>query len=399
MRIQKHLIVGILFYSCATARPATIERGRAVFEPTEREAKVPELFRLDRTIYDYETELLRETPRFRVSAVRFPSPLTTPDPENNVIHAEYFEPIGAAGVQAQKPRSAVIVLHILGADFALSRYMAARLADRGVAALFVKLPYYGERRPKGMNSRFLSVDVERSVRSMRQGICDVRRAAGWLASRPGNDPQKIGVAGISLGGIVGSVAVAVDPAIREGVFVLAGGDLAEILWNMPDSRHYKRLWVAAGRDKADLAKLTEPFDPLTYAGGLVGKRVLMIAGNVDEVIPPASARALWNAAGRPPIRWLDCGHYSAAGFLLPVIRMTVDFLAESQPGEARDETKTKPRAEADVEDDLIKKTEPRGDVGPKDNDMTDLNYHRYDLTTQLISTIRGFDLIDPRRRR
>ena len=25
--------------------------------------------------------------------------------------------------------------------------MAARLADRGVAALFVKLPYYGERRP------------------------------------------------------------------------------------------------------------------------------------------------------------------------------------------------------------------------------------------------------------
>ena len=39
----------------------------------------------------------------------------------------------------------MIVLHILGADFALSRYFAARLADRGVAALFVKLPYYGER--------------------------------------------------------------------------------------------------------------------------------------------------------------------------------------------------------------------------------------------------------------
>jgi dienelactone hydrolase len=358
MRIKGYFILGILLYPCASATPATIERGRAVFDPTDREEKVPELFRLDKASYEYEIEILRETPRFRVSAVRFPSPITTPDPENNVIHAEYFEPVGEAGGGVHESRAAVVVLHILGADFALSRYMAARLAERGVAALFVKLPYYGERRPRGMNSRFLSVDVDRSVRSMRQGICDVRRAAGWLANRPGNDPHKIGVAGISLGGIVGSVAVAVDPAIRQGVFVLAGGDLAEILWNMPDSRHYKRLWVAAGRDKADLAKLTEPFDPLTYAGGLVGKRVMMIAGNVDEVIPPRSARALWNAAGRPPIRWLDCGHYSAAGFLLPVIRMTVDFFAESKPVEARFETKAKPRAEAEDKNETIPRTEP-----------------------------------------
>ncbi len=399
MKFQKHLIVGILFYSCATARPATIERGRAVFEPTELEAKVPEPFRLNKALYEYEIELLRETQRFRVRAVRFPSPITTPDPENNVIHGEYFEPIDEAGEPAHKPRSAVIVLHILGADFALSRYMAARLADRGVAALFVKLPYYGERRPKGMNSRFLSVDVERSVRSMRQGICDVRRAAGWLASRPGIDPQKIGVAGISLGGIVGSVAVAVDPAIRQGVFVLAGGDLAEILWNMPDSRHYKRLWVAAGRDKADLAKLTEPFDPLTYAEGLVGKRVLLIAGNVDEVIPPASARALWNAAGRPPIHWLDCGHYSAAGFLLPVIRMTVDFLAETRVGIARDETKASSRVDGAGDAEPINQLEPLTAAYQEHNDIIDLNYYRYNLSIQRDSTIRGVDLIDPRRRR
>jgi hypothetical protein len=52
-----------------------------------------------------------------------------------------------------------------------------------------------------------------------------------------------------------------------------------------------------------------------------------MAGNVDEVIPPASAKALWDRAGRPPIRWLDCGHYSAAGFLLPAIRETVEFFA------------------------------------------------------------------------
>ena len=73
--------------------------------------------------------------------------------------------------------------------------------------------------------------------------------------------------------------------------------------------------------------MTDPFDPLTYANRLAGKRLLMIAGKVDEVVPPASTLLLWEAAGRPTIRWYDCGHYSAVGFLLPGIRQTVDFFA------------------------------------------------------------------------
>jgi dienelactone hydrolase len=221
----------------------------------------------------------------------------------------------------------VIVLHILGADFALSRYVAARLADRGVAALFVKLPYYGERRPPGEPKRFLSTDVERSIGAMRQGICDVRRAAAWLAGRPEIDPDRLGITGISLGGIIASVAAAVDPTLNRAVLVLAGGDLARILWEMPEAAKYRTLWTGSGKNLADLRTLTEPYDPLTYAHRLVGKRLLMIAGNVDEVVPPDCTRALWSAAGRPPIVWYDCGHYSAVAYLLPAVRQAVDFFA------------------------------------------------------------------------
>src|SRR6202042_2830380 len=105
-------------------------------------------------------EPVMNTRRYTVSKLRFPSPIETPDAENNVVHAEYFAPLGFG-----PKRPGVIVLHILGADFPLSRYMAARLADRGVAALFVKLPYYGERRPPdrggASSKRFLSEDMER----------------------------------------------------------------------------------------------------------------------------------------------------------------------------------------------------------------------------------------------
>ena len=300
---------------------AGVERGEATFRPTDAEAKIPQHFRLAAATFSYELEQVRETPNYTVSRVRFPSPIVTADIANNTVHAEYFQPKTAG------KRPAVVVLHILGADFALSRYYAARLADRGVAALFVKLPYYGERRGVDGEKRFLSADIDRSVASMGQGVCDVRRAAAWLAGRPEVDAGRLGVTGISLGGIVSSIAASVDPTLNRAALLLAGGGLGEVLWEMPEAAKYRLLWVASGRTKADLIALTSPLDPLTYAEGLRGKRVIMMAGRVDEVIPAKAAEALWEKAGRPTIRWFECGHYSAAGYLLPAIRDAVEFFA------------------------------------------------------------------------
>ncbi|WP_165225953.1 alpha/beta hydrolase [Aquisphaera insulae] len=304
--------------------------GEVAFRPSPQESSVPELFRLKPEAFRYELEPVFSTGRYTVSRLRFPSPINTGNADNDTVHAEYFEPRDGA-----KGRPAVVVLHILGSDFPLSRYLAARLADRGISALFLKLPYYGERRPRAgpgpVPTKFLSADLERTMTSMRQGICDVRRGLRWLASRPGNDPSRLGVVGISLGGIVGSVVVAVDPSASRGAFLLAGGDLSKILWDMPETARFRQSWEAAGKSILDLKALTDPYDPLTYASRLKGKQVLMIAGNIDEVVPPASAEALWVAAGRPPIIWYDCGHYSAVGYLLPGIRKAVDFLAAPGP--------------------------------------------------------------------
>lgn len=311
---------------CLISASPTTQSGSVEFRPTSAEAAVPALFRLSPARFSYEMTLRLEAPEYSVSSVRFPSPIVTPDVANNTVHAEYFRPKG----EGKHP--AVVVLHILGADFALSRYMAARLADRGVAALFLKLPYYGERRPPGEQKKFLSADIERSIVAMRQGVCDVRRGAAWLAAREEVDPARLGVTGISLGGIVSSLATAIDPTLNRGAFLLAGGDLAHILWEMPEGVRYKKMWLDSGRSYADFKALTAPYDPLTYAPRLTGKRVMMIAGNTDEVIPPSSAKALWEAAGKPPITWYDCGHYSAVGFLLPAIRQTVDFFADAPGG-------------------------------------------------------------------
>lgn len=309
----------------------TVERGEVEFRPSALEREVPEPFRLEPATFSFEKRLIRVTPRYRVWSVTFPSPIVTGDPTNDRVWGDYFEPIDSAEEKIQRHPGAVLS-HILGSDFALSRYLAARLADRGVGVLFIRLPYYGERRRPGEARRFLSMDIERSTRSMRQGICDLRRAAAWLASRSEIDPERIGATGISLGGIVAGVTAAVDPRIGRAATVLAGGDLAEILWNMPEpeSKRAREAFQAAGKTRADLESLTRPFDPLTYAHLLKGKRVLMIAGTADEVIPPRCARAFWAAAGKPTIHWIDCGHYSATGYLLPAVRETAAFFADGR---------------------------------------------------------------------
>jgi dienelactone hydrolase len=311
-----------LFLSLMLPVAAPVTEGDVTFVPTARETDVAELFRMTKATYHFEMQELRVTPNYKVSAVRFPSPIVTEDVSNNTVHAEYFQPIG------ESKRPAVIMLHILGADFALSRYFCARLAERGVASLFIKLPYYGERRPPGSKEkRFLSTDIPRSVASMRQGVQDVRRGASWLASRPEIDANRLGVAGISLGGIVSSIAAANDPTLNKAAFLLAGGNLHDVLWTMdePEADKYRKMWLDSGRTYDDLKRLVAPLDPITYAHHLKGKKLMMMAGNVDEVVPPSATKALWEAAGKPPITWFDCGHYSAAGYLLPAIREAVDF--------------------------------------------------------------------------
>ena len=116
---------------------ATIE-----FLPAKNEGAVPEHFRLQPHRFEAEAELLRERGSLRTLAVTFPSPVETIVPENNTVHAEYFQPAGPG------PFPGVVVLHILGGEFPLSQTVASALARAQVAALFVKMPYYGERRSK-----------------------------------------------------------------------------------------------------------------------------------------------------------------------------------------------------------------------------------------------------------
>ena len=122
--------------------PQPARHGQIQFTPAPCEDQsVPEPFRLPPQSFPFD-EQPQPSPSndVAVSFVTFPSPVVTPEPNNNTDHCEYFRPA--------KPGKypAVIVLHILGGDFPLARMFAANFAKHNVAALFVQMPYYGQRR-------------------------------------------------------------------------------------------------------------------------------------------------------------------------------------------------------------------------------------------------------------
>ena len=308
------------------AAPAAVQRGTVEFVPLEAQRELPARFRLAPHRFPYELEPLETVSRkIEVYRLRFPSPVKTRWPQNNTVVCEYYRPRGKG------PYPAVVGLHILGGDFDLLRLFCRTLAHNGVCALFLVLPHYGPRYAPGGPRRAIGPDPHQSVRAMTQAVLDIRRAGAWLAQRPEVDPRRLGVFGISLGGITAALASAMEPRLHNALLLLAGGDLRQLNWQSPELAPVRRRIAQQGLSLQEVLRIMQAVDPAYHAERLRRRRVLMINGRYDQLIPPACTKALWEAAGRPPIQWWDCGHYTAMRFVFVAVAETVQFFRNSQP--------------------------------------------------------------------
>jgi dienelactone hydrolase len=300
--------------------------GEVNFQAAASEASLPERFRLNSHRFEFSQVPVSSVARnMRLSKVTFPSPVVTPHENNNTVHCEYFCPLSADGNVVDEPVPGVIVLHILGGDFDLARLFCRTLASKGVAALFLKMPYYGERRQPGTPVRMVSIDPEETVRGMTQAVLDVRQAAAWLGAQEEVDPRQLGIMGISLGGITSALACSVEPRFHKACLILAGGDMGEVAWTSQELAPLRKHWIDSGGTKDELFALFKAVDPIEYAKPVPGRKILMLNARNDEVVPPACTEALWRAFGEPRIIWWNAGHYSAARYLFDGLAEAVKF--------------------------------------------------------------------------
>lgn len=322
------LLWGLCGAAAYSAEPGAklLQEAEVQFVPSERESSIAERFRLSAHAFTAREESLHDvSKRIAITQVTFPSPVETASQRNNTVHCEYYRPRG------EGKRPAVIVLHILGGDFPLARVFANMFAEHGVAALFLKMPYYGERRDPDNRRRMISDNPNETVEGMTQAILDIRRASAFLAQRDEIDPDQIGIFGISLGGITGALAATAEPRLKNICLLLAGGDIGRVAWESKELDKLRRKWVEGGGTKSEFLRVLQQVDPVQYGHQVQGRRILMLNADRDELIPKECTEALWTSFGRPKLVWYEGGHYSVIKHLPNALHTAAAFFENAAP--------------------------------------------------------------------
>jgi dienelactone hydrolase len=215
--------------------------------------------------------------------------------------------------EGEGAHATVIVFPILAGSHVVSEGLAKTLVNRGYAVLRM------EREPLDLET---AEDAETPSRAFRGAIVDARRLLDWLETREETDRERLAAAGVSLGGIMAATLVGVDDRLDAGFFIMAGGGLAELLHDStekPVRKFRDRFIETQGFETREefvefFRPLTDPVDPLRFAGRIDPDRVLLISGRYDRVVPAERTRALWRELGEP--RWIrfPAGHYQLAPF-------------------------------------------------------------------------------------
>jgi cephalosporin-C deacetylase-like acetyl esterase len=206
--------------------------------------------------------------------------------------------------------------------------VAAYLADRGIASLLFL--------SRSTFTGTAGKDFVTMAAQFHDYVIEVRQALDWLTLQPSIDTGRIGLVGMSLGAIVGSLTAGVDQSIRSEVLLFGGGDLSGIIFSTSEQSYVKmRNRLLEERQmgpealKQDAEKTLAAVEPLNYAYRLPPSSILMINAYFDNTIPRLYTLALWEKIGKPHLIFVPTGHYTAALFLWYAEAKTYEHLKKT----------------------------------------------------------------------
>lgn len=285
--------------------------------------------------FEYVLSLKEAGISLDIYKISYPSPVKALDSSNDQVHGEFFLP---KGLKAGGGHPAVLVLHILHGNFALERMICSTLAGNGIPAMYITMPYYGQRGGgKGRMQMMASKEV--FISTLKQGLEDMRRGVDVLCSRPEVDPNKIGATGFSLGAILSASLCGMEPRISRAMLLLGGGNLEAIFANPSRETRAFREFLAGLPEKERGEALAEirRMDPLSSGPALRllndKGRLKMINASEDQVVPPACSRQLADAAGCQ-IQWLPgANHYTVIKDSKMVFHSLAEFFRQDVPAD------------------------------------------------------------------
>lgn len=238
--------------------------------------------------------------------VRFPSALTSPHPENDVVFTRYFP-------AAKNPRKrAVLVLPQWNSDIGGHVGLCQLLARFGMSALRLSMPYHDRRMPPELQRAdyIVSSNIGRTLHANRQAVLDARRAIAWLAQR---GYERIGILGTSLGSCLSLLTTAHEPLVRVAAFNHVSPFFSDVVWDGVSTAHVRE-GLEGHVDRDALREMWWPISPWPYLDRLRDRRCLLVYALYDLTFPLGLSKTLVTEFSQRSIPHeiavLPCGHYT-----------------------------------------------------------------------------------------
>ncbi len=196
--------------------------------------------------------------------------------------------------------------------------------DLSLNVVLPVLPMHGPRArglPKGV--AFPSEDVLNDVHGAAQAVWDIRRLLSWIRSQ--QPDAMIGLNGISLGGLIGSLVASLDDELTCAILGVPAVDLVDLVGRHAGLSGHDGLHRTMNSAKP-IGRMASPL-ALTPRVPMQGR--FIYAGIADRLVHPRDqVTRLWEHWGRPEIHWYQGGH---AGFFRsqPVQRFIDKALVQS----------------------------------------------------------------------
>jgi dienelactone hydrolase len=229
----------------------------------------------------------------------------------------------------------VIFLYGIGQNARFFERIAPIFAEAGFAMAMPEQFQCGERRKRGLG-------IVREALALRERssriVPETRRLVDLLGQVPGIDAARLSLIGASYGGITACSVLAQEPRITSAALVMAGGNLPRLLDSLARSRKSDSRIVAPLAARLG-AWLLSPFEPLNFVGKVSPRPLLFLDVSNDEMIDPACADALFEAAGAPKERRLYEGPHNTISedTVRRMLADALDWLADQPKARGRGE--------------------------------------------------------------
>jgi pimeloyl-ACP methyl ester carboxylesterase len=253
--------------------------------------------------------------RLEGSRLTFTSPIETPYPENNQVHAWYLP--------AKRDRGqAVLVLPQWNADEQSHLGLCKLLNRFGISALRMTLAYHGRRMPGELERAdyHVSSNVGRTIHASRQSVVDARACIDWLAAQ---GYRRIGILGTSLGSCIAFITAAHDRRISTAVFNHVSLYFSDVVWTGLSTQHIRKgLEGIVTQDQ--LREYWAPISPASYLDlrSREMKSLLIWARHDSSFLPVYSRQVLESFQERNfphQVFTLPCGHYTTGQFPFKIL--------------------------------------------------------------------------------